>query len=130
MGGDSFLLKGWSVNLVAAMFALSAKDSDHKFFLLAYFPVIVFWILDAFFLHQEKLFRKLYTEVASGQIQSTEFTLDTDLVKEKVSSLLFVFFSKTLFPFHGSIIGITAFLISFDYFKILGGKGLPPYSPC
>jgi len=79
------------------------------FFLLAYFPVIVFWILDAFFLHQEKLFRKLYTEVASGQIQSTEFTLDTDLVKEKVSSLLFVFFSKTLFPFHGSIIGIILF---------------------
>jgi hypothetical protein len=39
MGSNSFLLKGWSITLVAAIFALSAKDADQKFVLLAYFPV-------------------------------------------------------------------------------------------
>lgn len=109
MGANSFLLKGWSVTLVAAIFALSSKDADQKFVLLAYFPVIVFWMLDAFFLHQEKLFRKLYEEVAADRISSQEFVLDTSIVRDKVPTAVRVFFSKTLFPFHGSIVGVVLF---------------------
>lgn len=109
MGSNSFLLKGWSITLVAAIFALSAKDADQKFVLLAYFPVIVFWVLDAFFLHQEKMFRKLYEKVAANAISSDLFTLDTSVVKDDVPCAIRVFFSKTLFPFHGSIVGIVVF---------------------
>lgn len=109
MGSNSFLLKGWSITLVAAIFALSAKDADQKFVLLAYFPVIVFWMLDAFFLHQEKLFRKLYEKVAADAISSDVFTLDTSIVKNEVPSPVCLFFSKTLLPFHGSIVGIVVF---------------------
>jgi len=109
MGANSFLLKGWSVTLVAAIFALSAKDANHKFVLLAYFPVIVFWLLDAFFLHQEKLFRKLYERVADGTITSDRFTMDTRQVAGEVSSMCSVAFSKTLVPFHGLIILIVLF---------------------
>src|SRR5258708_3637589 len=57
MASNSFLLKGWSVTLVAALFALAAKDSDKKYIVVAYFPVSVFWILDAYFLSKEKQFR-------------------------------------------------------------------------
>lgn len=109
MGANSFLLKGWSVTLVAAMFALAVKDADKRFMLIAYFPVFVFWVLDAFFLHQEKLFRKLYVEVASGAISSDNFTLDTSNVRERVPSGIAVFFSKTLFPFHGAIVLVVLF---------------------
>ena len=59
MGGNSFLLKGWSVTLVAAIFALSAEHANTKFVLLAYFPVILFWILDSFFLHQGTILEAL-----------------------------------------------------------------------
>lgn len=31
MGGNSFLIKGWSITLMAATFALSAKDSNANF---------------------------------------------------------------------------------------------------
>jgi hypothetical protein len=103
MGSNSFLLKGWSVTLVAAIFALSAKDADHRFVLMAYFPVLIFWILDAFFLHQEKLFRKLYEEVASGRQPSDHFSMNTNVVKDKVESITAVAFSKTLLPFYGLI---------------------------
>lgn len=109
MGSNSFLLKGWSITLVAAIFALSAQGANQKFVLLAYFPVVVFWVLDAFFLHQEKLFRKLYGKVAADQISSEQFTLDTSDVENDVPSAIRVFFSKTLFPFHGSIIGVVVF---------------------
>ena len=60
---NSFLLKGWSVILVSALFALAAKDSQLLFVYLAYFPAISFWCLDGYFLRQERLFRKLYDHV-------------------------------------------------------------------
>jgi len=109
MGTNSFLLKGWSVTLVAAMFALAVRDTDKNFMLIAYFPVFVFWILDAFFLHQEKLFRQLYEEVARGKILSDAFTLNTSAVSDRVPSKIAVFFSKTLFLFHGTIIFVILF---------------------
>ena len=109
MGANSFLLKGWSVTLVAAMFALAVKDADKRFMLIAYFPVFVFWTLDAFFLHQEKLFRKLYEDVASGAVSSESCTLDTSVVCNKVPSGIAVFFSKTLLPFHGAIVLVVLF---------------------
>ena len=106
MGNNSFLLKGWSVTLVAAIFALSSKDSNHLLVLLAYFPVLVFWGLDAFFLHQEKLFRKLYQEVAEGRISSVHLSLNTNPVKNSVESIYQVALSKTLLSFHGIIVGV------------------------
>ena len=36
MAGNCFLLKGWAITLVAALFALSAKDTNHNYFLIAY----------------------------------------------------------------------------------------------
>ena len=94
---------------MAAIFALSSKDANQKFVLLAYFPVVLFWAMDAFFLRQEKLFRKLYEKVANNQVVSELFTLDTARVDAEVPGIICVFFSKTLLPFHGSIVGVVLF---------------------
>ena len=75
MGQNSFLLKGWSVTIVAALFALAAQGANKQYVLVAYFPVVMFWLLDAFFLYQEKLFRKLYEKVGADEINSDDFTL-------------------------------------------------------
>jgi hypothetical protein len=114
MGLNSFLLKGWSVTLVAAIFALAAKEVDRRFVLLAFFPIAVFWLLDAFFLHQEKRFRTLYELVALGKVDSDRFTLDTKGIKG-VPGIVSVFFSKTLRLFYGSLVGV----ILFAMFKLL-----------
>lgn len=113
MGTNSFLLKGWSVTLVAAMFALAVKDADKRFMLLSYFPVFVFWVLDGFFLHQEKLFRKLYEEVATGRLSSDVLSLNTSAVRTNVPSILSVICSKTLLLFHGAIVLIVVFSMLF-----------------
>ncbi len=115
MGQNSFLLKGWSVTVVAALFVLSSKGSNNLFVLISYFPAFMFWFLDAFFLHQEKLYRKLYEEVASGNIDNNTFTLNTNLVRDKVDSYLCVLFSKTLLPFYGVIIGVILFVMFFIF---------------
>ena len=57
---DSFLLKGWSVTLVSALFALSVSNCQTILIYFAYIPTTVLWGLDGFFLWQEELFRKLY----------------------------------------------------------------------
>jgi hypothetical protein len=52
MAGNSFKLKGWSVVLVSALFALGVSDANDDFVLLAFLPAIAFWVLDGYFLLQ------------------------------------------------------------------------------
>ena len=112
---NSFLLKGWSVVLVSAMFALAAKDSQLLFVYLAYFPAISFWCLDGYFLHQERLFRKLYDRVRSLSEDEIDFSMNTESVRNQVDPWVKVTLSKTLLAFHGvilvSIILVTAISI-------------------
>ena len=112
MGANSFLLRGWSVTLVAAIFALAVKDADKTFIYLAYFPICLFWVLDTFFLYKEKLYRRLYEEVACGHIASDTFTLDTSTLKIVSEKPLAVFFSKTLLPFYLLLIILVIFVMS------------------
>lgn len=63
MASNSFLLKGWTITLVAALFALAGKDAEVRFAGIALLPTVAFWLLDAFFLHQERCFRALYNHV-------------------------------------------------------------------
>eukprot|EP01026_Neomeris_dumetosa_P066719 TRINITY_DN64749_c0_g2_i1.p1 TRINITY_DN64749_c0_g2~~TRINITY_DN64749_c0_g2_i1.p1 ORF type:complete len:102 (-),score=2.05 TRINITY_DN64749_c0_g2_i1:5-310(-) len=60
---NSFLLKGWSVILVASLTALSEHNSKIGFIFLAYIPAIIFWGLDGYFLWQERVYRALYNHV-------------------------------------------------------------------
>ncbi len=102
---NSFLLKGWSVVLVSALFALSAPNSQVAFVYLAYIPAIVFWGLDGFFLWQEKLFRKLYDQVRSLSEEDIDFSMDTSNIKgDDRPTWVGATLSKTLIPFHGVLI--------------------------
>ncbi len=101
---NSFLLKGWSVVIIAALFALSAANTTGKFALLALLPAFVFWGLDGYFLRQEKLFRKLYDNVRVIEEDKIDFDMNTKTVDKEVDNWLWVAFSKTLFPFHGILI--------------------------
>ena len=47
LGTNSFHLKGWSVVLVSALFALAVNTTRVYFVYLAYLPVIAFWVLAA-----------------------------------------------------------------------------------
>ena len=99
MNSNSFMIKGWCVTLVAALFALAAKDSEVKFAIIAYFTIAVFWILDGFFLATEKAFRKMYNQVRVKD----ENEIDFNMTPEQVTIYgLFCkgIFTKTLIPFY------------------------------
>ena len=104
MAGNSFLLKGWTITIVAALFALAQKESNPAFMYLAYFPALVFWGLDGYYLWQERLFRKLYDRVRQADESAIDFSMNTDVVKEAAKSYCSAFFSKTVAWFHGIIV--------------------------
>ena len=106
MAQNAFLIKGWSVLLVSALFALSAKDLNIFFIYLAYFPAIAFCVLDGYFLHQEKLYRNLYDKVRQENDSHIDFSMDTTGLAKAGESWLSCIFSKTILIFHGSIIAI------------------------
>lgn len=101
---SSFLLKGWAVILVSALFALAAKDARPYFIYLAYFPAIAFWGLDAYYLRQERLFRKLYDKIRVMDESEIDFSMDTTPVQGQVTRWIGVVFSKTILAFHGTIV--------------------------
>ena len=105
MSVNSFLLKGWSVVLISALFALAAGDSQALFVYIAYFPAIAFWMLDAYFLRQERLFRKLYDRVRHLAETDVDFSMDTSVARGEDCEWFPVIFSKTLLIFHGTIFG-------------------------
>jgi hypothetical protein len=113
VAGNSFLLRGWTVTLVAALFALAAKDSDKRYVVIAYFPVVVFWILDAYFLSQERLFRNLYDAVRKQKEEEIDFSMDTHPFSDKHTGWTASFFSKTLLLFYLSMILIMLSIIYF-----------------
>jgi hypothetical protein len=101
---NSFLLKGWSVILISALFALSAQNKNQAFVFLAYLPLFVFWFLDAYFLCQERLFRALYDKVRLMKESDIDFCMDTSAFNIKNCTYRRVFFSKTLVAFHGTLL--------------------------
>lgn len=108
---NSFLLKGWTVILVSAMFALAAGDHRRDFILLAYFPAVAFWILDGFFLWQERLYRALYNHVRGLNDAEIDFAMDTSIVRDRVNAWIEVVFSMTLLIFHGVVIASILFVM-------------------
>ncbi|MDH5572972.1 MAG: hypothetical protein OEY89_14505 [Gammaproteobacteria bacterium] len=106
MAGNSFLLKGWSVTLVSALFALAAKDSNPFFIYLAYFPCAAFWGLDGYFLWQERMYRKLYNHVTEITPESIDFDMNAKKYENEVDAWFLICFSVTLRMFHGVIFSV------------------------
>jgi hypothetical protein len=75
MAGNSFLLRGWSITLVVAIFTLASQSYNRLYLLIAFFVVIIFWALDSYYLYQERKFRCLYDEVRKKKPEDVDFAM-------------------------------------------------------
>ena len=104
MSGNLFLLKGWTVTLIAALFALAAKDANLLYAALAYFPLLTFWTLDGYFLAQERCFRALYDHVRMLDESQIDFSMDTRRFKaDHNNTWPGAMFSRTLVVYYVSL---------------------------
>lgn len=77
MAKNSFQLKAWAMTLVTVVGALGAKEADKRFMLLAFVPIIGFWLLDAFYVQQERRYKALYRSVCEKKEEEIDFNLNT-----------------------------------------------------
>lgn len=98
MNNNSFQMKGWMVALVSALLGIYASTQNDAFVLVALFPALLFWFLDAYYLQQERKFRGLYNDVAgiTKNHEITLFAMRPDLYKDGKYSFWDVFGSQTI----------------------------------
>lgn len=115
MANNSFLIKGWSVTIAAAFFALAARDSDQIFSVLAIFPIFVFWYLDAYYLRQERLFRQLYNKVRTGK-DVEPFSLSTGAHAHEIEGAFRTMLRESILLFHCVLLIATLIVSSYLYY--------------
>lgn len=77
MAHHSFLIKGWTVTVLAALLALAATAKQVEFILPGFIVVLAFWWLDSFFLLTEKGYRTLYDKVRALPEEKIDFDMTT-----------------------------------------------------
>jgi hypothetical protein len=112
IGSNSLLIKGWCITIISAIFILAGQDMNLKFIIIAYAPVIAFWILDGYYLYQERLFRSLYDDVRIKN--HTDFSMNTTPFIGGRNSRRQSIFSETLYVFYLSLIVIMLIIIYFS----------------
>lgn len=113
MASNSFMLKGWAVTLVAGVYALASKDANKIYYLITYVPIIIFWGLDAYYLRQERLYRKLYDKVRKQEEDDIDFSMNATLPEfmNKKTSYLDTLFSVTELWFYLPLALLTGLVI-------------------
>ena len=77
MASNSFLLRGWTVTLAGALLALSFKETNNIYVVISLGVLIVFWLLDSYYLWQERLFIRLFNHVRVLPDSEINFAMDT-----------------------------------------------------
>lgn len=95
MANNSFLLKGWTVSLIVAVFVLADKTMNQIYFGFTYIPVIAFWFLDAYYLQLERKYTTLYDD--ARQKKKVDFDLSIKAVNYKSTKKEHLRYSKCLF---------------------------------
>ena len=106
MAFNSFMIKGWTVTLVAITLLL--RGEKYQVF-IAFIPLFVFWFLDAYFLWQERLYRRLYNWVVENRLKTSDHLFDMNAYRfrDEEQSKVRIMLSITIGWFYGSILVLT-----------------------
>ncbi len=112
MAHNSFLLKGWCITVVGAIIGLNKDGVDWKVTMLAIFLTLMFWILDGYFLSQERYFRGRYDEVRQKKPEEIDFRMQLDGEKSSYMDWFVSITSVTLRIYYLTIL-IALFFFTF-----------------
>ena len=110
VNGNSFLLKRWSIILLIAVLIYLPNATLNFSWLIAVMlllPFIFFWLLDSFYLWQERGYVQLHNDVRVRN--ETDFAMRA---KNENNPYCQVVFSKTILPFYASEL-IVLFVVFF-----------------
>lgn len=102
MASNSSSCKSWSITVVSALLVLVADKNKPELIVISYIPIVLFAILDAYYLALERGFRKSYSEFV--QKIHTQKLVANDLF--------------TVLPVGNIAVGTIKSLISFSIFPM------------
>jgi len=76
LANGSFLIKGWTMTVAGIFFGIAANNLSWKIATTGMIPIIGFWLLDSYYLRQERLFRKLYDDVRKPNVPVEAFSMN------------------------------------------------------
>ena len=104
MSYNSFNLKRWAIT-VAVTLVLFIENTSADYTIIICIPIIVFWMLDGYFLSKERLFRALYNSVRKLDEEKIDFSMEIKRYTEnKYNGLLYSLVSPVLLLFYGSLV--------------------------
>ncbi|KOG34487.1 hypothetical protein [Streptomyces resistomycificus] len=112
MGNNSFLIKGWSLTVTGALLAYAVGNDKGSVALVSFLPVLAFWLLDGYFLYQERLFRRLYDRVRRQDTSVEPFEMKVAPGREE-AGVLRAAVSPTLSGFYGGLVLALVFALLF-----------------
>ncbi len=103
MASNSFSVKTWTITLVVATLIFKSKEGTSIF--IAFVPLFCFWYLDAYYLRQERLFRKVYEWIIKYRLENDDKVFEINPMKfnNQVQSICEIIFSVSILPFYGGI---------------------------
>jgi hypothetical protein len=114
---SAFLVRGWCLTIVAAFFAVVATRFEPLLAAVALVPLLTFWVLDGYFLWQERLFRKLYDEVRLPTSKVPPMSMNVgDYLSQ--TSWLDAIRSKTLILFYAPLVVLDLALVVAAVFAV------------
>lgn len=120
MANNQFYIEGWSITLVVASLLFKGTFYHH---LVAFIPLVIFWIYDAYFLWLEKLYREHYDWLIRNRVNNDELLLDMDKGRleknygKQIPSKLWTMVNKKLIVFYGvlSFVVLCAILVEYSH---------------
>ena len=86
MAQVSFMIKGWTLTISIVLLGFAVGSSEGAFGFLGLIPIVLFWGLDAYYLKQEHLYRKLYSKVREQDVNVPSYSMDTTLFETEIES--------------------------------------------
>lgn len=116
---NSFRIKGWSVSLIVV--ALLFRSSDYQI-IVAFIPLVGFWYLDAYYLREERKYRRLYNRIREDRGKDLDlFDMNANRFGDDVDPIPVVMCSKSVSIFHGII---TVMLLGYSMVLLYTNGGL------
>lgn len=114
MANNSVSCKTWCISLVSAILVVVADKNKPNYVWISLIPIILFLLLDAYYLAQERSFRDVYNKFVenmhTGKAEIKDlFVLKPIVSSNVVKSLCEASFSFSVYPFYLTLL-VTAII--------------------
>ncbi|HFI0402120.1 TPA: hypothetical protein ACGOWV_000319 [Streptococcus suis] len=91
MAQNSFFIKGWMISIVVGLFIFLQENNLKNNYFIYLAPIIGLWLLDSYYLWQERLYRKLYSQLICDLNESSDLKLSVEAFKEEIQYISALF---------------------------------------